>query len=60
MCFLLLNLGAGTSSVMLETDHGHCCLQGLDSALEVELQAGDMLYLPAGVLQQPYDKPSCS
>ncbi len=45
---------------MLETDHGHCCLQGLDSALEVELQAGDMLYLPAGALQQPYDKPSCS
>ena len=45
------------SSVMLETDHGCCCLQGLDSALEVELQAGEMLYLPAGPLQQPSDRP---
>ena len=43
---------------MLETDHSHCCLQGLDSALEVELQAGEMLYLPAGSLQQLHDRPN--
>ena len=43
---------------MLETDC--CCLQGLEYALEVELQAGEMLYLPAGPLQQPDDGPSHS